>query len=84
MVRWLYHFKVKDLFSDDESSKEAVRIAKEIVKRLQQNIKIPGQKKHLIDYFNQIKESDADPLSELNEGLDRLYDWANINLVWIE
>jgi len=82
MANWLRVLAIKDLISDDDSSIGAVRLAKRISKRLKL-IDSP-EIKSLIDYFDKIKKSDADPLAEVNEGLKRLYDWADLNRVWIK
>ena len=82
MANWIFTLEIKDLISDDDSPTGAVNFAKEIVKRLKE-CGFAGTQQ-IINYFNKIKITDADPLAEVNEGLDRLYDWADTNRVWLK
>ena len=82
MTQWRYHLAIKDLFTDDDdvTDMEARRIGKQIAERLKGSRDYPAdyELQRIADFF-----ADAESVDEVNDSLVDLYDWADMNLVWI-
>lgn len=89
MARWIKTLNIKDLLSEDNSPEEARRLAGEISTRLR--TLPPGmlndrEMQGILEAFGEISETGAvqtESVDEFNNVLTMLYDWADVNRVWL-
>jgi hypothetical protein len=78
-MTWKQRVKIKDLLTEEETPEAIKRAADGIIQRL------PWAPTNRLAKARDM--ADADPETALlvfNDGLNRVYDWADANRVWLE
>ncbi len=79
MSKWKQTIKIKDLLSDDDDAATIKHAADELVSRLPASA--PTAR---IVKAKELADADAETaLLVFNDGLNRIYDWADANRVWL-
>lgn len=79
MSRWLQTINIKDLLTDDEDAETIKAAASGIISRVPKSA--PTAK---LAKAREMADEDAETaLLVFNDGLNRLYDWADANRVWL-
>ena len=81
MGKWQRTIKIKDLLDGDTSPEGIIRASDGIIDRLSGK----GAPYARIEKARDMAKHDAETaLLVFNDGMDRIYDWADDNRVWIE
>ena len=83
-MRWLYHVKVKHLMTEEEDHESVSKAMSDIAEVLEKEPCFKGFP--YLKKFRKIPEGNdiLGPVDYANRLLDRLYDYADLNLIWIE
>lgn len=77
-MAWKATVNIKDVLTDEETPEAIKRAADAIIKRL------PGAPHRLIMKARGMANEDPETaLLVFNEGLNRVYDWADQNRIWL-
>lgn len=79
MARWLQTIKIKDLLGSEEGPDAIIAAADGIKSRLPEGAPV-SQLTKARDMANVDPET---ALLVFNDGMDRIYDWADRNRVWL-
>ena len=78
-MRWKHRFSMRDLLSDDTSDENAVRVGKELSRRMSESgLFTDSAGNLLIVGFQKAQDSD-----EINSLLDAFWDYCDVKKIWI-
>lgn len=85
MANWRMKFQLKDLLDDNDDDENAQQIGKEVAQRLKTSkIKsLSGVDEFDVDDFADEFEN-VETCEQFNWALDRFYDFADEQLIWVE
>lgn len=87
MARWIKTVDIKDLLTDDDSPENAVKVGLAMAERLRSRLAgyldDDPDFEEIVNDFEAVGDAQQFALSAFNDTMNRLYDWADGERIWL-